>query len=159
MIEVPVYVPRRRGQVAIGVDRDERDERMGEHFTATVAPRSAIVGTGKDPDPGLLPQMMIVYYEGNLYGAANMITFADRAMFAYWRLRDHYPTAAMMAVPCSQVMHVANLYPEFGRVEASSGVTLTYLARWLELEADALNRAPEAIHHELAVKGVTIQGR
>lgn len=143
MIEVPVYVPSRR-------DGAGRDVRMGEHMLATVAPRSAIVGTGRDPEPGLLPEMIVVYYEGNLYGAVNMVTFADRAMFAYWRLRDHYPTVAMMAVPRSQVVQAATLYPEHGRVEVKSAAQQVRLTRWLGLaieDSDALAR-------ELRVQGV-----
>jgi hypothetical protein len=156
MIEVPVYVPRRRGQLPLGAGRDGR---MGDHFAAAVAPKSAIVGTGEDPEPGVLPEMIVVYYEGALYGQSNMITFADRAMFAYWRMRDRYPTAAMMAVPKNQLEHVANLYPEFGKVEPISGATLIRLARWLELKDDAMKREPQVFPRELAIEGVTIQGR
>jgi hypothetical protein len=123
---------------------------MGEQMLATVAPRSAIVGTGQDPEPGLLPKMIVVYYEGNLYGAVNMVTFADRAMHAYYRLRDHYPTVAMMAVPRSQVVQAATLYPEHGRVEVKNAEQQVRLTRWLGLaieDGDALAR-------ELRVQGV-----
>jgi hypothetical protein len=41
------------------------------------------------PDEPGGPARVLVYYEGNRYGAANMVTYADRAMLAYWRMRDH----------------------------------------------------------------------
>jgi len=159
MIEVPIYIPARHGKGRTDEQNRTllgRDQRMGEHFAATIAAGSAIVGTGRDQDPGVLPGSIIVYYEGNLYGAANMVTFADRAMHAYWRMRDRYPTAAMMAVPVSQLQLVAHLLPEHGRVEVISGATLYRLARWLDLEEDATRREPQQFPRELVVSGVTI---
>lgn len=37
-----------------------------------------------------------VYYEGNQYGAANLVTFEQRAYHAWGRMKAKYPTAASM---------------------------------------------------------------
>lgn len=152
MIEVPVYVPRRRGKGRSDEQNRtvlSRDERMGDWAAETIAPRSAIVGDGQDPEPGVLPEMIVVYYEGNLHNAVNMVTYADRAMFAYWRMRDHYPTVAMMAVPRSQVVQAATLYPEHGRIEVLDIDQEIRLCRWLDVDLSDLAR-------ELQVSGVRV---
>ena len=37
---------------------------------------------------------VIAYYEGNIYGACNIVTFDDKAVLAYGRLVQNYPTSA-----------------------------------------------------------------
>jgi hypothetical protein len=130
MIEIPVYVPSRRHQAS------GRDVRISEQLAATVAPRSAIVG--KDLSGDDVPaDMVVVYYEGNIHHAAEIVTFADRAMRAYERMREHYPTVAMMAVPRSQLTRTATLCPEYGRVEVAGSREMLGLCRWLGLELSA----------------------
>ena len=74
---------------------------------------------------------MLVYYEGNRYGAANMVTYADRAMLAYWRMRDHYPTVAQAAVPVEHLVRIGTLDPERGEIELVDTEHAPDLAEWL----------------------------
>ena len=142
MIEVPVYIPARAGE--------GREVRMGSHLAAIVAEGSAIVGARESDG------MVVVYYEGNLHGACNMVTLADRAMFAYGRARDRYPTVAMMAVPASQLARVGTLYPEHGRIEVHNGRELYEIARWLGIDLAQGREATDRLHSELRCDGVRV---
>jgi len=121
MLEVPVYIPR---------------PTVDGFIARTVAPRSAIVGQPELPARG---ELLVVYYEGNLHGAANIVTFADRAMVAYHRMAERYPTVAKMAVAPREVTQAATLLPEHGMVEPTLDPTLrAALARWIGVEAAEL---------------------
>jgi hypothetical protein len=65
-----------------------------------LVPGSAIVGrsetTVDTPSP---PGWRQVYYEGNLHGAENIITFADRVYHAADRLVHGHPTTTRAIVP------------------------------------------------------------
>lgn len=56
----------------------------------SIAPRSGIVGY--ECEPGKL----LLYYEGNLYGASNLKRWEERVHQAYGRLVQRYPTVAKM---------------------------------------------------------------
>jgi hypothetical protein len=77
--------------------------------TFTAAPASAIVTThglldaaGGDPEAPLL-----VWLEGNVYGAVNLTGFVDRCLVAAHRALDAAPTSALRQVPRHLVRPVA----------------------------------------------------
>lgn len=59
---------------------------------STIWPGSGIVGEA------VSPTQLEIYYEGNLYGAINMRTWADRVYQAAARRRERAPTVARMIV-------------------------------------------------------------
>lgn len=67
---------------------------------------SAIVAFKSDSDH------LVIYYEGNLYGASNLRRFEDRALMAYGRLTQRAPTIAMAAVPMSEFVPVGHITSE-----------------------------------------------
>ena len=95
---------------------------------AGIDPQSAIVGA--DPEEG--EDRVLIYFEGNRYGASNIRTFADRAMLAGGRCVERYPTAAMRAVLAEALVRVGTLYLDHKRVEVEDGLSLTRLAKWLD---------------------------
>ncbi len=58
-----------------------------------IAPRSAIVAANRGEE-----DRAIVYYEGNLFGAANLKRYTERLSVAAGRASKRYPTVAMMAL-------------------------------------------------------------
>src|SRR4051812_17483330 len=72
---------------------------VGSMLEREVAAGSGIVGARTVPEDPESP--VLVYYEGNLYGAANIVTWADRVYHAadrlLWQGRG-YPTRAMTLV-------------------------------------------------------------
>ena len=96
---------------------------------------SGIVGTRTHqwhgaPDDGC--DDLIIHYEGNRFGYANVHTFADRVRIAAARHIEHYPTIAMQAAPCRALVAVGSFYPEHGRVEITDARGLVALAKWLD---------------------------
>lgn len=67
-----------------------------------IAPGSGVVGTPIANDPATV----CVDYEGNLYGAENIVTFADRVMVAAQRHADRAPTRARAYLPASALTEV-----------------------------------------------------
>lgn len=114
-------------RLAVYVPDPEGDSGLS---TATIVRGSAIVGVpGDDP--------VHIYYEGNINGASNMVTFADRAYFAAGRLRQRAPTIAQKTVPANALFQVGWYYHDHQRVEVEDGLQLTRLAKWLGLFDDA----------------------
>lgn len=121
----------------------------------SIAPGSGIVGRiVQEQDPDESP--VLIYYEGNIYGAGNMVTFADRVYFAAGRMTTNAPTVALRLVRPDALAQVGWFYPQHQRVELvsdpperSGGLAVVRLARWLglydearhKIDADAL--APE----------------
>ena len=93
---------------------------------AIIVNGSAIVGqAGRD-------DTVTVYYEGNLYGYANVVTYADRAKVAAGRQSVSYPTIARADVPRSELRQVGWFDPD--------GITLLdgaeeAVATWLGMDA------------------------
>ena len=56
-------------------------------------------------------------YEGDLYNASNMVTFADRVKRAWQRQEHEYPTIARMVVPAGELVKVGEFDSENGVVE------------------------------------------
>lgn len=136
---IPVYVPVVAGLKAVidagaaivGSESEawlrQRAERIREvdpdkEYAATQAHRDAAAS----PDDTL-----IIDYEGNRYGAVNMVTFADRCLHAHGRHVEHYPTVARAMVPAANVEWVALYYPDHRRVEVTDGRGLAQLTEWL----------------------------
>ena len=130
MERFPVYIPEAAAPAAV------RDT------VALIDPKSAIVSA---PDPS--GDELLVYFEGNRYRAANMITFADRALHAAGRLASNYPTIAKATVPRRALTHVGLFTPGHG-VDVPDAGALVALARWLEL-LDGERFDSDALHAEL----------
>ena len=97
-----------------------------------IDPRSAIVGADPEELSHGAADRVVIYYEGNRYGASNIKTFADRAMLAGGRCVERYPTSAMRAVLAEALVKVGTLYLDHKRVEVEDGLSLTRLAKWLD---------------------------
>jgi len=97
---------------------------------------------------------VLVYYEGNLYDAANVVTYADRAMFAYWRMRDRYPTVARRAVRVDDIQQIGILDPTTGLITLGEehGVPNERLCDWLSLKGDTVEKM-QKLDTQLHVKG------
>lgn len=65
---------------------------VGVVISKTIYPGSGVVGT-RTPCGTL-----VIYYEGNLYGAENMHEGRERVVCAFGRLAVQYPTTAMQGV-------------------------------------------------------------
>ena len=72
--------------------------RPDSNAAQVIAPGSAVVGR---PDAvrevvvdGVRTKMVEVYFEGNLYGASNLVTMGQRLAQAAGRLVARYPTTA-----------------------------------------------------------------
>lgn len=85
---------------------------------------SGIVG-GPPDDHG----WVLIDYEGKLYGAENLRTFADLVAHAHDRQRTSYPTVARQAVPAYHLLAVGRFAPETGRVQVSN---VAALEEWLD---------------------------
>jgi hypothetical protein len=101
------------------------------------------------PDEPEGPARVLVYFEGNKYGASNMATYADRAMFDHWRMRERYPTVAQAAVAAEQLVRIGMLDPERGAIELVDDEHAPDLA-------DGLGCSPGRLRDELHVKGVRL---
>ena len=89
---------------------------------------SAIVG----PVPDGTPDRVLVYYEGNRFGYANVKTLADKAIVAGHRCVEQAPTIARALVNPEALLRVGTLHLDLGRVEVEDGLSLTRLAKWLD---------------------------
>lgn len=97
-IEVYVPVPGRLEQIADG---------------------SGIVGTRLEDG------RVRIDFEGNLHGAVNVVTYADRVEIACGRHQVSYPTVARMSVPAADVAAVGVFDPETGVVTVTAPDLLT----------------------------------
>jgi hypothetical protein len=95
----------------------------GSALATVVAPRSGMVG-----EPHSRGEKVLVYYEGNLYGAYNVVTFADRVMIAAGRASQRYPTQAFAAAEPEELCMVGAYDPLRGEVRLSDPEAL---AQWL----------------------------
>lgn len=98
---------------------------------ATIDRGSGIVGTPMVPEDPESP--ILAFYEGNRYGYANVVTFADRCMIAEGRLRTNAPTVAKQLIRPDDVIAVGTYHPDERRVEVHEARGLVELARWLDL--------------------------
>ena len=90
---------------------------------------SGIVGSPARLDPG----RVVIDFEGNRYGAANLVTYADRVRQAAGRHRERYPTSARAAVRLDALVPIG-VFDGFA-VWLDDEDCHDLLARWLELES------------------------
>ncbi len=74
---------------------------------------------------------LVVYYEGNLYGASNLHRFEDRASVAYGRLTQRAPTVAMAMVPAREFVVIGQMTPGHLAIDKPS-----LLSQWNQEMAD-----------------------
>ena len=96
----------------------------------SIAPGSAIIG-GADT---LFSDVITIDYEGNIYGAVNMLTLADRAAHAADRQAVRYPTVARCTVPRTHLMPVGVFDYTNGILVVNDEEARGALARWLGVE-------------------------
>lgn len=102
------------------------------HSVADIRPGSAIVGSNAG-------DRLLIDFEGNLYGASNIVTFADRVLHAAERQAVKYPTVARRLVDPGDLVEVASFDKESGVVvvedrELSLEKASAVLAKWLGSE-------------------------
>ena len=71
-----------------------------------------------------------VYYEGNLYNASNLTTFRERAVCAYGRMTNQYPTVAQAMVDLEEFEIVGEMTATTFELKASAG-----LDAWTNLDS------------------------
>lgn len=102
------------------------DHQDGTLLAAMIAERSGIVGDALLDPAGTTR----IYYEGNVYGYENVVTFADRVEVAAGRFTERAPTIARSVVPDRALLKVGEFIPTQRRVEVTDEVAL---AGWLGL--------------------------
>jgi hypothetical protein len=101
----------------------------GSESALGIDAKSGIVGRRIEPDDPESP--VLIYFEGNRFDYANVVTFADRCMVAAGRLTQDAPTIAKRVVNHDAVIRVGSYLPEYRRVELEDGASVTLLAAWL----------------------------
>jgi len=132
MDRFPVYTPNRTAPEHV------------QRGLASIDPKSAIVGR---PDASDANDRTVIYYQGNRYGAENIVTFADRAMLAAGRLAEKYPTLTCCAVP-HQALTLVGWFAAGHGVEVTDANGLIELAKWLGM-FDGERLDSDALHAEL----------
>jgi hypothetical protein len=95
---------------------------QGTAAAARIDARAGIVTTPEQA-AGHPSTPVLVYFEGNRYGAENLTAFDDRLLHAADRMRRRYPTVARGFFPREDFRTVGT-YAD-GRLEVSDPVTLT----------------------------------
>lgn len=96
------------------------------HRLLAIRPKSGIVGV-----PATVPGHTLIYYEGNVYQAANIVTWADRVDHAANRLRTRYPTIAQAMVQTEWLTAVGIWDGDEIRLTDEKAANRAYT--WLEL--------------------------
>lgn len=115
MTALTVYVPKPGSFPYVAIDRG-----------------SGIVGAPVTMEAG----GVILYFEGNRYGYANVKTFADRVAVAAGRLQENYPTLARLVVNPKDVIPVATFNGQSVEIDAGEPGDLAFpekliaLAEW-----------------------------
>lgn len=119
------------------------------HALPSIDPKSGIVGV-----PARIDKNTLVYYEGNRYGAVNIVTWADRVDHAADRLRTDYPTVAKAMVPTDQLTPVGTWDGQEITLLDAPEANLVY--SWLELH----ERGEHALDDEcLPTRLLNVRGR
>jgi hypothetical protein len=132
MQQFAVYIPNPVASAAVGLS------------VAKIDPKSAIVGALPEETDA---NDALIYFEGNRFGSAGMVTFADRAMVAAGRLSRRYPTIARATVPRRALQRVGTFTVGQG-VDVPDAASLIALAKYLELWTDEDLDSAE-LHREL----------
>lgn len=126
-------------QATVYVPKGAAAERLG------IDPRSGIVGRPASPS------LVELYYEGNRFGASNIVTFADRCWHAFDRMDRAYPTVARSLASVEDVIDAGTFTVGHG-VDPHDGAALAALAGWLELDFPA-GEWGDRLHTELRLDG------
>jgi hypothetical protein len=88
----------------------------GSSLQKSLARGSAIVADASyDTHQRLGGGMVIVHYEGNIYGAENLKEYPERVLSAAGRLRERYPTSAMQGAYLKELIVIGSFhYPTRG---------------------------------------------
>lgn len=97
-----------------------------EALARMIVPGSGIVGRAS-----LFPERIALDYEGNIYGAVNMRTFADRVQIAASRAAANYPTVARALVERERVKRIGVYDEHRGTVTLTEPNAEAELAAWL----------------------------
>lgn len=92
-----------------------------------IAKGSAIVSKGEPDATG----RVVVYFEGNLYGAENLKRFDERLLCASGRAASLYPTAAIASFDARQLKRVGTYDYTSGRFDVTDQIALD---AWLAAE-------------------------
>lgn len=74
---------------------------------------------------------LVAYYESNMNGAINLVTFADRVAVAAGRMVDAYPTVARVSVEAGALTLVGNYDTDRGRVILLDSGAEAAVAGWV----------------------------
>jgi hypothetical protein len=96
------------------------------------------------------------YFEGNIYNAGNIKTYADRALHAVGRLVTKYPTAACMNIPRTALIAIGTFDDEFGEVCVNQEQRLL-LASWIGVSIDQLDGELETSDSSQALAARTLR--
>lgn len=117
---------------------------ISDPLRAVIEPGSGIVGTTEG-------ERTIIDYEGNLYGAQNIVTWADRVMIAAGRHSVRYPTVARSWVKPEALIRVASYEYrkwapaielealEYGPEPPGLPLTRRLICQWLGIDDVALD--------------------
>jgi hypothetical protein len=100
--------------------------RTGEPATRHIAQGSGIVGA-----PTAHSGTVLIYYEGAIYRQANIVTFADRVLHAYYRMTEDAPTTAKAVVPTASLIALGTFDAQGGIVHLTGSESERDLAAWL----------------------------
>jgi hypothetical protein len=107
----------------------------------------------------------VVSLEGNLYAAANIVTFADRVYQAADRLLRGYPTSAVRTLPAAHLLVLGSFDTVTGTVTLAGDRERGILADWLgfdqvdpgELETTCADHVLARLRHPSGLSGHTLQ--
>jgi hypothetical protein len=105
-----------------------------------------------------------VWYEGNLHGAANIVTYADRVYHAADRMLRDYPTSATAALRSKHLLVIGTFDTHTGTVTLDGDSQRRILADWLgveqvadsELETTVSTHILRRMHHPSGLSGETV---
>lgn len=100
---------------------------MTSTATHSILPGSAIVG-----DYESLVGRITIDFEGNRYGASNLIRFVERVHAAWERHTQKYPTVSRAYVQAHELSIVGTFDPLHGRVEVNP-IDMPKLEEWLAM--------------------------
>lgn len=124
----------------------------GAHFV--IDHGSGIVGTPLDSGA------LLIDYEGNRYGASNVVTYADRVHLAAGRHLERYPTIARQSAAARDLVRIGSFDTTTGYVDLTDGgvdeaQALVLLAGWLGLPvADIADQLWTTSYRHLAARGL-----
>lgn len=107
-----------------------------ERWAHRIDPRSGIVGRPEDRNGLAGGEAVHIYYEGNRFGASNIVTFADRCDHAHGRMVENYPTVAQRMVPLDLLTRVGTFLPRLGVQLDGEAACLIALAKWLDVDLE-----------------------